>query len=157
MQRRTFLSAAAVLATHPTTAVAEVDADGDTSLTKMCEICGGEKPAEMVDHVSVDTIAPFEADICAACNHVQNHWLDEGQCMQCGDEIGRGFHIEVKFPLGESGLPGMLAGELCGDCAGWVACDINYESVDADEDAHKQLIEILNEEKRRMNKLEETE
>lgn len=152
MQRRTFLGAAATLAALPTPAVAETERD-DAPSTQVCDVCGGKKPAEMVDHVSVDTIAPFEADICEACQHVQNHRLDEGQCMQCGDEIGLGFHIEVEFPLGEANLPGMLAGELCGDCADWIACDINYESVDADEAASEELLNILDEERRRLDEL----
>jgi hypothetical protein len=35
-----------------------------------------------------------------------------------------------------------------------MACDVNFFGVDADEDAHERLIEILDEETRRMNELE---
>jgi hypothetical protein len=51
----------------------------------------------------------------------------------------------------------MLVGQLCGDCAGWVACDINYNGIDADEDASERLTSIIDEETQRMNELEGSE
>ncbi|WP_225336362.1 hypothetical protein [Halomicrobium urmianum] len=155
MHRRTFLGAAAALTTLPTVEAASTDDDAPD--TQVCDICDAEKPAEMVERTTVETIAPLEADICRACQHVQNHEMGDGQCMQCGDDVSPGFYFEVEFPLGAAGLPGMLAGQLCGDCAGWVACDINYNGIDADEDASDQLTTIIDEETRRMNELEGSE
>jgi len=156
MQRRTFLGAAAALTTLPTVEAA-TGTDDEAPDTQVCDICDAEKPAEMVERTTVETIAPLEADICRACQHVQNHENGDGQCMQCGDDVSPGFYFEVEFPLGAAELPGMLAGQLCGDCAGWVACDINYNGIDADEDASERLTDIIDEETQRMNELEESE
>jgi hypothetical protein len=150
MYRRTFLGAAAALTT-----VEAASTDDEASATQVCDICDAEKPAEMVERTTVETIAPLEADICRACQHVQNHDNGDGQCMQCGDDVSPGFYSEVEFPLGAAELPGMLAGQLCGDCAGWLATDINYNGIDAD--ASDQLTTIIDEETRRMNELEESE
>lgn len=156
MQRRTFLGAAAALTTLPTVKVA-TSTDDETPETQVCDICDVEKPAEMVKRTTVETIAPLEADICQTCQHVQNHDIGEGRCMKCGDEVSPGFYFEVEFPFGAVQLPGVLAGQLCKDCAGWVASDINYNGIDADEDASERLTAILDEEKRRLNELEGSE
>ncbi|MWG36595.1 hypothetical protein [Halomarina oriensis] len=153
MQRRTFLGAAAALTTLPTVEAA-TSTDDEAPDTQVCDVCDAEKPAGMVERTTVETIAPLEADICRACQHVQNHDNGDGQCMQCGDDVSPGFYFEVEFPLGAAELPGMLAGQLCGECAADMACDVNFSGVDADEDAHERLIEILDEETRRMNELE---
>ncbi|ERH03260.1 MAG: hypothetical protein A07HR60_00958 [uncultured archaeon A07HR60] len=155
MQRRTFLDAAAALTTLPTVEAAD-PADDETPKTRVCDVCDAEKPAEMAERTTVETIAALEADICRACQHVQDHEMGDGQCMQCGDDVSPGFYFEVKFPLGAAELPGMLGGQLCEDCAGWVACDINYNGIDADEDASDHLTTILDEETRRMNELGES-
>lgn len=67
-----------------------------------------------------------------ACDHlttlVQTHDTDDGHCMQCGDAVSPGCYIEVEFPLGAAALPGRLAGQLCGDCAASVACNINHKA-----------------------------
>ncbi|WP_136690053.1 hypothetical protein [Halorhabdus amylolytica] len=119
-----------------------------------CEVCGAEKLPEMVDHTTVAPIAPLEADICRACQLVQDHDLPEGVCMQCGDPVETGFPIELEFPLGPADLPGRLTGILCGDCAGWIACDINYDAIDADEEAHEAFIEVLEKKREREAELE---
>jgi formate dehydrogenase maturation protein FdhE len=153
MHHETFLGAAAALATLPTVE-ATPSTDHEAAATQMCHICGGEKPAGMVERTTVDTIAPLEADICHACQHVQNHDNGDGQCMQCSDAVSSGFHIEVKFPLGTAELPGRLAGQLCGDCAGRVAADLNCNGIDADDTAREQLAAIIDEETERMADLE---
>ncbi|PHQ45122.1 hypothetical protein DJ68_14570 [Halorubrum sp. C3] len=110
---------------------------------QQCEVCGGEKPAELIDHTTVETIAPLEADICQSCQHVQNHELPEDGCMKCGRDLEDSFYMEVEFPLGPEDLPARLSGSLCGDCAGWVGTEINYEAIDADEEAFQELIRLL--------------
>lgn len=115
--------------------------------TTTCDVCGGEKPAAHVDRTTVETIAPMEADVCRACQHVQDFELPEDVCMQCGDPIETGFYFEVEFPLGVAALPGFMSGTLCGDCASWMACDINYDAVQADDEAREQHLEILDEER----------
>lgn len=147
MQCRQFLGAAAALTTLPTTST-------EAPATQVCAICDAEKPAEMVDQTTVDPIAPREAAICRACQHVQNHEMGDGQCMQCGAAVSSGWHFEVAFPLGAAELPGMLAGQLCGACAAEIASDVNFFGVEADDAAHEQLIEILDEETRRLTELE---
>lgn len=109
MQRRTFLDAAAALTTLPTVEAAD-PADDETPKTRVCDVCDAEKPAEMAERTTVETIAALEADICRACQHVQDHEMGDGQCMQCGDDVSPGFYFEVKFPLGAAELPGMLGG-----------------------------------------------
>lgn len=151
--RRQFLGAAAALTTLPALGATEATGEREAPATQECDVCGGEKPAEMVERTTVETARAIEADVCLACQFVQNHELEDGRCMQCGDEIPSGFYLEVHFPLGPAELPGMIAGQLCGDCAGWVACDINYDAVDADEGASEKLVEILDEETRRMKEL----
>ncbi|MFW6435607.1 MAG: hypothetical protein ACOCY1_04430, partial [Halovenus sp.] len=93
---------------------------------KHCDICGGEKPAELIDHTTVETIAPMEADICRSCQHVQNHELPDGDCMKCGSELDARFYMEVEYPLGGDDLLARLSGALCGECAGWIGTDISY-------------------------------
>ena len=85
MHRRTFLGAAAALTTPPTVEAASTDDEAPD--TQVCDICDAEKPAEMVERTTVETIAPLEADLCRACQHVQNHDNGEGRCMQCGDDV----------------------------------------------------------------------
>ena len=123
MQRRTVLGAAAALATLSTLEAASTNADPPE--TQACDICDGNKPAEMIERTTVEPIAPLEADICRPCQRVQTHDADDGHCMQCGDAVSPGCYIEVEFPLGAAALPGRLAGQLCGDCAASVACGIN--------------------------------
>lgn len=108
-----------------------------------CDVCGAEKHPSLLDETSVATIAPMEATVCKACQHVQDHELPEDCCMQCGDSIGTGFYLEVEFPLGAAALPGFMSGTLCGECASWIACDINYDGVSADEDAHERHLELI--------------
>lgn len=126
----------------------------EPNAVQVCDICDIEKPASMVDRRTVDAIAPLKANVCDACYHVQTHSLGDGRCMQCGDAVGIGFEIELEFSLGAAELPGRIAGKLCGDCAGWVATDINYDGLDADDGARAQLVDLLDEEKARMNELE---
>lgn len=57
--------------------------------------------------------------------------------------VGTGFAIEMESALGPAELPGRLSGSLCGDCAGWVACDINYRGVENDEGAHEEHVRLL--------------
>lgn len=125
-----------------------------TEQEQQCQICGGEKPVDMVDRTTVATIAPMEADICESCQLVQDHELPEDVCMKCGDDLDIGFSIEVEFPLGAADLPARIEGTLCGDCAGWVGCEINYEAVDADEDVFDELIATLDREQERLSETE---
>jgi hypothetical protein len=119
-----------------------------------CAICGGEKPADLIDETTVEPIEPMTADICRSCQIVQDHEPPEGVCMQCGDDVDPGFHIEVEYPLGAAGFLALKTGSLCGDCAGWVACDINYQGIGADEDAHDELLAALEEETEQLREME---
>ncbi|MDS0284749.1 hypothetical protein [Haloarcula onubensis] len=119
-----------------------------------CDICGGPKPPEMVDRTTVRTIDPMQADICAACQLVQDHSLPDDACMQCGETLDAGYYLELEFPLGAAGLPGRIAGSLCGDCAGWIACDINYEGLDADDETKTEFVDVVDEETDRLKELE---
>ena len=110
-----------------------------------CAICGAERPAELVEETTVATIKPMKADICAACQLVQDHTLADAVCMQCGADADPGFYIELEFPLGVAELPGRLTGGLCGDCAAEIACRINYEGVDADPEAKEELTALIDE------------
>lgn len=154
--RRAFLGAAAALTALPAAGAGDVAAQTDVEepATQECDVCGGEKPAEMVERTTVAPIDPMEADICRACQHVQDHELEDGRCIQCGDDLSSEFYIEVHFELGPAELPGMIAGQLCGDCAGWVACDITYDGVRADDEAYEEHIEILDEETQRLKEIE---
>lgn len=147
MQRPPFLSAAALtpLSTDAVTTTT------DTSATQRCDICGGEKPAEMVERTTVKPIAPREADICWTCQHVHDHDTGDGRCLQCGEAVSSGFHLDIAFPLGVAELPGTRTGHLCGDCAGRMASEITYSGVEADDDAQTKRMEILDEETERMN------
>lgn len=157
MHRRMFLGAATALATLPSVGSADEDGDAEPEpKTKTCEICGGEKPASMVDWTTVEPIEPLKADICRACQLVQDREPDRDECMQCGDEIGTGCYCEVEFPMGVSGLEARVAGYICGDCAEWIGTDIKYDSLDADPEASERLVEILDEEQRRMKQLEDS-
>ena len=150
MQRRTFLGVAAALTAllpdDPTTT-------DERPPTQECAICGAAKPARMVERTTVAPIAPRDAATCRACQHVQNHTLGEGRCMQCGEAVSPGFAIELAFPLGAAALPGTLAGQLCGDCADALAGDITDAALAADEAASDRLAAILAEETRRLNDL----
>lgn len=119
-----------------------------------CAVCGAEKPADVVEQTTVAPIAPIEADICRACQHVQDHSLPRDACMKCGDALSPGFRIDIEYPLGSADLPGRLTGSLCGDCASWIACEIKYEAIDADEDAHSEYMELLDEEYELRSELE---
>ena len=119
-----------------------------------CDVCGAAKPREFVEHTTVAPIDPAEADVCRACQLVQDHELPDDVCMQCGDPLDTGFAIDLEFPLGPANLPGHLSGTLCGDCAAWIACDINYDAIDADGEAHETFIELLDAETERVAELE---
>lgn len=108
-----------------------------------CDVCGGEKPAPMVERTTVKPIEPVEADICETCQLVQNHGFPDDACMQCGAALPDGGHyIEVEYPLGAADLPARLAGSLCGECAGWIGCDLQYEGLRADDDASEEFVAI---------------
>ena len=122
---------------------ADDDETADVDLQR-CEVCGAEKPADLVDHTTVETIAPMEADICESCQHVHNHRLDDDVCMKCGSKTdGAGFYLELEYPLGAEDLPAKRAGGLCGECADWVGTEIAYEAIDADEAALQELVRLL--------------
>lgn len=114
-----------------------------------CEVCGAEKPADMVDRTTVATVGALELDVCETCQLVQNHELPEDVCMKCGDDVDGGFYMEVEYPIGPSGALGQRSGTLCGDCAGWIGCRIAYQSLDADDDAREAHVELLDEEHER--------
>lgn len=154
--RREFLGAAAALTTLPATGAGDAAAEADVEVpaTQECDVCGAEKPASLIDRTTVEPIEPMEADICRVCQHVQDHELPDERCMKCGDEISSKCYLEVHYPLGPADLPAMLTGTLCGDCAGWVACDINYDGIDADDDAHETYVALLDEENEQRKELE---
>jgi hypothetical protein len=121
-----------------------------------CDVCGAEKPADMVERTTVDTIGPMEADVCATCRQVQDHQLPDDVCMKCGDELEAGSYLEIEFPLGAAELPGHIAGYLCGDCAAWIAHRINYSGIDADDEAYEEYLDRIKEEDRRLRAPEES-
>ncbi|SFH05286.1 hypothetical protein SAMN04488063_0019 [Halopelagius inordinatus] len=114
--------------------------------TKACRVCGAEKPTAVVRETTVDPIAPLRAEVCRTCEFVQNHSLPDDRCAQCGESVKVGFSLELEYPLGEAELPAFIAVTLCDDCASWVACDIAYGGVDADEEAHDQYIDLIDRE-----------
>jgi len=164
MNRRAFLGAAAAVATLPATDVGEsyptesnsgtggVTADGaDEPAVRECDVCGADQPASMVDRTTVSEIAPLQADICWSCQFVHEHTPRKGTCAQCGDALdedypGNGFPIEIEFPLGAAELPAFKSAKLCGDCAAWIASDINHRGVHNDpvaDDRHLRLIQTM--------------
>jgi len=151
MNRRQFLGAAAALSTLP---VQDVGADIDAPDTLACDACGAEKPAEFVDHTTVPDIAPLEVDICRSCQFTQQHTPAPGTCAECGDAVDAGFSIELEYPLGPADLPARKVATLCGDCAAWIACDINHRGVQNDEPARERLHAVIEAETARMNALE---
>lgn len=62
----------------------------------------------------------------------------EGSCKQRGGMIVTGFRIEVESPLSDAALSGIMSGKLCGECASWIAGDVDYECARNDEAAHKE-------------------
>ncbi|MDQ2072826.1 hypothetical protein RBH20_09795 [Haloarcula sp. H-GB4] len=145
-KRRAFLEAAALVAT-PLAAGSGSPDDGPTTVE--CDICGANKPAEMVDRTTVQPITPLKADICAVCQFIQNHALPDDVCDQCGAPVDTGFGIELEYPLGEADLPALKTGRLCGDCAAWIGSDIAYRGLKADPDAHEQWLDLIDAEKGR--------
>ncbi|MGB9931552.1 hypothetical protein [Haloarcula amylolytica] len=128
-------------------------ADGDEG-TQHCDVCGADKPASMVTQTTVAPIAPLEASICAVCEFVQDHALPDGVCDQCGDAVDPGFAFELEYPLGVAGLPALKTGQLCGDCAAWIASDIAYRSVDADPESKQTFRDLIEAENERLAELE---
>lgn len=58
-----------------------------------------------------------------------------------------GFSLKVECPLGAANLPALRTGQLCGDCAEWIACEFIYEAIEADEDVLEEHLELLDEER----------
>jgi formate dehydrogenase maturation protein FdhE len=150
MNRRRFLEAAAAVSALPLSAPTADGSVDDSPTTRTCDVCGGEKPAEMVEQTTIKPLEPLEITACEICQHVQNHSLSDHQCMQCGADIDIGFGIELEYPLGPDDLPAFMSGQLCGECAGWIASDINYEGIDADEKANDHLCDLLDAQRARL-------
>jgi len=115
----------------------------------------------MVDRTTVPEIAPLQADVCWTCQFIHQHTPREGHCAQCGDRIGEsvpggGYAIEIEYPLGVGGegLPGHKCATLCGECAGWIASDINFRGVTNDPVAGDRFTQLLGVETERLNELE---
>lgn len=152
MERRQFLGAAAALSALPLSETGPAPSRDREPGTQQCDVCGADKPAEMVDRTAVPAIAPLEADVCRPCQLVQDHALPDGACMECGADLdGAGFEIELEHPLGPANLPALKVGTLCGECAGWIASDINYRGLRADDEAHAAFVDVLDEETARLN------
>jgi len=156
MNRRAFLGAAAAVATLPLDVGAGTD---DEPALRDCGICGGEHPADMLDRTTVPEIAPLQEDVCWTCQFVYEHTPREGTCAQCGDPLdedypGTGFPIELEYPLGAADLPAYKSAKLCGDCAAWIASDINFRGVSNDPVASDRFSRLIDEESARLNELE---
>jgi hypothetical protein len=158
MRRRQFLEAAAVVATLPVTdAAGDVPSD-DGPARRGCDICGEDKPAEMVSRTTLPEIAPLRVDVCWVCEFAHQYTSPEGVCAECGervdDEVGVGYSIEIEYPLGEADLPAHKSAHLCGDCADWKAGDITHRGVSNDDVAGPRLGRLIDEEYARLCELE---
>jgi hypothetical protein len=164
MNRRAFLGAAAAVATLPATSEAAAAADVDTNDTEEpavrdCDLCGGPTPVAMLDRTTVPEIAPLQADVCWPCQFLHGHTPDDDVCAQCGDDFGEGypgggFPIEIEYPVGPVKLPGLKTAKLCGDCAAWIADDINHGGVRNDGVARERYLQLSAFETERVNELE---
>jgi hypothetical protein len=169
MQRRQFLAAAAIVAEFPAidalgclnqqpagdTAGRWLRQDDDKAGLQECDICGGEKPAEMVSRTTLPEIAPLQADVCWVCEFSHEHTPAEGVCHECGECLnGGGFSIEIEYPLGVADLPARKTATLCGDCAEWTASDITHRGVGNDDVAGPRLGRLIDEEAARLRDLE---
>lgn len=122
-----------------------------------CDICGGDKPADMVNRTTLPSIDPIEVDVCRVCEIVQKYEHPDDVCRKCGDDIGTGFSIEIEYPLGTGEFPARLSGSLCADCAGWIGHNITYHSIESDEEACDEWVDVIREQRRRLSELEAQE
>lgn len=83
-------------------------------MSERCDVCGDQRLN--VEAVELPTLGEVAA--CPTCRW--RHDTDSDGCLRCGSEDAENY-VELDAPLGAVEHSAYVDGELCGDCAAFVA------------------------------------
>jgi len=123
-------------------------ADKDGGCTR-CESCSrlwrDDELTETIPEVLASS--SWSVSLCPTCLVVYEYTFVDSRCFRCGtlfDSTADSHRFEIGFPFTDSDGPqGMVAGEMCGECAQQVGLDVLYTGIRSRAEPRSRLVQTL--------------